>query len=99
MVNMMIQGNAMNKMQAYHMAQEQINGIDPRLMNLYGVLTSVGEFGYWIFPEDMMKQGMGAGAGAGGAAHVNRGEDGVPEIVAQCITFPMLVHELVKGLM
>jgi len=99
MVNMMIQGNAMNKMQAYHMAQEQINGIDPRLMNLYGVLTSVGEFGYWIFPEEMMKQGMGAGAGAGGAAHVNRGEDGVPEIVAQGITFPMLVHELVKGLM
>jgi hypothetical protein len=99
MVNMMIQGNAMNKMQAYHLAQEQIDGIDPRLMNLYGVLTSVGEFGYWIFPEDMMKQGMGAGSGAGGAAHVNRGEDGVPEIVAQGITFPMLVHELVKGLM
>jgi hypothetical protein len=99
MVNMMIQGNAMNKMQAFHMAQEQISAIDPRLMNLYGVLTSVGEFGYWIFPEQMMKQGMGAREGAGGAAHVNRGEDGVPEIVAQGITFPMLVHELVKGLM
>jgi hypothetical protein len=99
MVNMMIQGNAMNKMQAYHMAQEQINAIDPRLLNLYGVLTSVGEFGYWIFPEQMMKQGMGERQGAGGAAHVNRGDDGVPEIVAQGITFPMLVHELVKGLM
>jgi hypothetical protein len=99
MVNMMIQGNAMNKMQAYHLAQDQINAVDPRLMNLYGVLTSVGEFGYWIFPEQMMKQNMSARAGAGGAAHVNRGEDGVPEIVAQGITFPMLVHELVKGLM
>lgn len=99
MINMMIQGNAMNKMQAYHLAQEQISQIDPRLMNLYGVLTSVGEFGYWIFPEAMQKQGMGQGAGAGGAAHVGRGEDGVPEIVAQGITFPMLVHELVKALM
>jgi hypothetical protein len=99
MVNMMIQGNAMNKMQAYHLAQQQIDAIDPRLMNLYGVLTSVGEFAYWVFPEAMQKQGMGQGTGAGGAAHVNRGEDGVPEIVAQGVTFPMLVHELVKGLM
>lgn len=103
MLNMMIQGNAMNKMQAYHLAQEELNRIDPRLLNLYGVLTSVGEFGYWIFPEAMQRQGMGGGegggSGAGGAAHVSRGEGGVPEIVAQGITFPMLVHELVKGLM
>lgn len=100
-INMMIQGNAMNKMQAYHLAAEQLNAIDPRLLNLYGVLTSVGEFGYWIFPEEMQMGGMGGGggAGAGGAAHVNRSEDGVPEIVAQGITFPMLVHELVKALM
>lgn len=100
MVNLMIQGNAMNKMQAYAMANEQLNAIDPRLMNLYGVLTSVGEFAYWVFPEDMQKQGMDQRGGAGGAAHVRRGEDdGVPEIVAQGITFPMLVHELVKALM
>jgi uncharacterized protein YlxP (DUF503 family) len=99
MINMMIQGNAMNKMQAFHMAQEQLNQIDPRLMNLYGVLTSVGEFSYWIFPEMMQKQGMEERGGAGGAAHVGSGEDGVPEIVAQGITFPMLVHELVKALM
>jgi hypothetical protein len=101
LINMMIQGNAMNKMQAYHLAQEQLDAIDPRLLNLYGILTSVGEFGYWIFPEMMQQGGMGGGgeASAGGAAHVKRGEDGVPEIVAQGITFPMLVHELVKGLM
>lgn len=100
-INMMIQGNAMNKMQAYHLAADQLNAIDPRLLNLYGVLTSVGELGYWIFPEEMQMGGMGGGggAGAGGAAHVNRSEDGVPEIVAQGITFPMLVHELVKALM
>lgn len=100
-INMLIQGNAMNKLQAYHMATEQLNAIDPRLLNLYGVLTSVGELGYWIYPEQMQQGAMGGGGGgaAGGAARIRVGEDGVPEIHAQGITFPMLVHELVKGLM
>jgi hypothetical protein len=100
-INMLIQGNAMNKLQAYHMATEELNAIDPRLLNLYGILTSVGELGYWIYPEAMQQQGMGGGGGgqAGGAARVRTGPDGVPEIHAQGITFPMLVHELVKGLM
>lgn len=98
-LNMMIQGNAMAKLQAYHLMNDRLNAVDPRLANLYGVLTSVGEFCYWVFPEEMQKQGMGGGQGAGGSVRLRAGEDGVTEIIAQGITFPMLVHELVKGLM
>lgn len=98
-LNMMTQGNAMAKLQAYHLMNDRLNQVDPRLLNLYGVLTSVGEFCYWVFPEQMQKQGMGGGQGAGGSVRLRAGKDGVTEIVAQGITFPMLVHELVKGLM
>jgi len=100
-LNVLIQGNAMNKAYAFHLAQDVLNRIDPALMNLYGVVLSVGEFAQYVFPEEMQKGAMGGGGGgqAGGAARIYQDEDGVPVIHAQGNSFPMLLHELTKGLM
>lgn len=97
-VNTMIQGNAMHKNYAFHMADELLNGINPRLMNLYGTLMSLGELMYWAVPEQMQAAMMGGGGGHG-AANIEQDEEGVPTIRAQAIVFPLLVQELTKGLM
>lgn len=98
-VNMLIQGNAMEKSYAFHLVNDQLARISPQLVNLYGVLTSIGELGQYVFPDEMQKAAMGSGQGAGGAARIRIGEDGVPVIHAQAVTFPILLQELVKGLM
>jgi len=97
-VNMMIQGNAMNKNYAFHLVADNLNRIDPRLLNLYGTMVSVGEFAYWAIPENHWKAFMSQ-APAGGSMHLAKDHDGVPLIRAQAVVFPVLVQEIVKGLM
>jgi len=97
-VNMMIQGNAINKNYAFHLVGDQLNRIDPRLLTMYGTMVSVGEFAYWAIPEEHWKSFMSQGP-AGGSMHLTKDHDGVPLIRAQAVVFPVLVQEIVKGLM
>lgn len=97
-VNMMIQGNAVNKNYAFHLAADSLRQIDPRLLQLYGAAVSVGELAYWAIPEEHWKRFVGQGA-AGGSVRLQSSNDGVPVIKAQAVIFPVLVQELVKGLM
>lgn len=100
-INMLIQGNAMTKAYAFHLAQDLLDRIDPDLMRLYGTVLSVGEFGQYVMPEAGQREAMGGGGDgqAGGAARIEQDEDGVPVIHVQGNSFPMLLHELAKGLM
>jgi hypothetical protein len=98
-INMLIQGSSQGKIYAYHMAQEKLDQIDRRLVPLYGALSSSGHFFYWLMPDPGKAGGGGGGRGnAAGSARIKL-VDGTPTIVAQGVTFPMLVHELSKGLM
>lgn len=101
MVNMMIQGAAINKDHAYMQIEQELRRLNPQLVNTYALLMSGGELAYWVMPEEMQKQAMGGGGG-GGAAGVEKltfDENGVPVVTAQAIVFPVLIQELVKGLM
>lgn len=98
-VNMMTQGAALNKNHAYELIRDRLDEINPQLANVYAVAMSVGEWLYWIFPDEQLKAMMGAGEGAGGKARFEVDEDGVPHIYAEGIIFPVLVQEIVKGLM
>ena len=97
-VNMMIQGNAMNKNYAYHLVADRLREIDPHLLDLYGAAVSIGEFAYWAIPEQTWLEFM-RGAPPGGSLHLGKDDDGVPVIHAQAVIFPVLVQEIVKGLM
>lgn len=99
LINMMIQGSAINKNYAYHQVADQLTAIDPQLMNSFGLLMSFGEFMYWAMPEEAQQGAYQAGAGAAGRVSIKAGDDGVPEIHAQALVFPVLIQELVKGLM
>lgn len=96
-INTMIQGNSMHKNYAFHMASELLDGISPRLLNLYGTLMSLGELMYWAVPEAMQAAMMGGGGGHGSSRLED--DEGVPVIRAQAVVFPLLVQELTKGLM
>lgn len=99
LINMCIQGNAVNKFELYHLAKEKLDAIDPRLMKLYGVVTAAGQMGYWVMPD--MLGGPGGPGGenkpAGSVRIEVQGETTV--IKAEGSNFPLLIHELVKGLM
>lgn len=87
----------------YHMVADRIREItgSENLVNQYGVLMSVNDTLYWQLSDETMKMMMGGGGGeamVGGKEEVDRNTD-PPTIVARGINFPVLVHELIKGIM
>lgn len=100
-INMLIHGAAETKHSAYLLASDKINAIDPQLLNLYGILNSVGQFSYWIMPEEIQRQMAGGGGGGepSGAAKISQNDDGVPVIHAQANNFALLIYELSKAIM
>jgi hypothetical protein len=95
-INILIQGAAVNKTHAYHLASERLNEIDPDLIKLYGKMTALGDLSYWMKPEDV----FGGKHGGQESIEVEQDDDGedVYTINATAINFPLLIHELTKGL-
>jgi hypothetical protein len=96
-INSMMQGSAKKALYLYHMVSDELNTIDPTLMNLYGVVISANDLMYWIMP-DMMGAGGGEGAPVFGKEKIDLSTT-PPTVVAKGMTFPVLVHELHKGVM
>ena len=93
-INSLIQGAAFKGGHMYVLAGEEINGIDPRLLQLYGVNQSLMEHLYWVFPD--MESMAGGGGGQLGQSEIDDETD-PPTVKARAGTFPLLIHELVKG--
>ena len=93
-INSLIQGAAFKGGHMYNLVKNEINDINPQLMNLYGVTQSLMEHAYWIFPN--MEGMAGGGGGQMGQSEVDEETD-PPTVKAKAVTFPLLVHELVKG--
>ena len=93
-INSLIQGAAFKGGHMYVLVSNELNDMDPRLLNLYGVSQSLMEHAYWIFPD--MEQMAGGGGGQMGQSEVDEETD-PPTVKAKAVTFPLLVHELVKG--
>ena len=96
-INAMMQGSAKKALYLYHMVSDELNEIDQTLMNLYGVVISANDLMYWILP-DMMGGGGGEGAPVFGKEKIDLSTT-PPTVVAKGMTFPVLVHELHKGVM
>lgn len=93
-INSLIQGAAFKGGHMYVLVSRELNNMDPRLLNLYGVSQSLMEHAYWIFPD--MEGMAGGGGGQMGQSEVDEETD-PPTVSAKAVTFPLLVHELVKG--
>jgi hypothetical protein len=93
-INSLIQGAAFKGGHMYVLVSKELNNMDPRLLNLYGVSQALMEHAYWIFPD--MEGMAGGGGGQMGQSEVDEETD-PPTVSARAVTFPLLVHELVKG--
>ena len=93
-INSLIQGAAFKGGHMYNLVRDEINEINPQLMNLYAVTQALMEHAYWIFPD--MEGMAGSGGGQMGQSEFDPETD-PPTVKARAVTFPLLVHELVKG--
>jgi hypothetical protein len=93
-INSLIQGAAFKGGHMYVLAADEINNIDPRLLQMYGVNQTLMEHLYWVFPD--MENMAGSGGGQLGQSEIDDETD-PPTVKARAGTFPLLIHELVKG--
>jgi hypothetical protein len=94
MINSLIQGAAFKGGHMYVLVNDELNRLDPNLVNLYGVTQSLMEHLYWLYPD--MERMVGSGSGQLGQSEVDEETD-PPTVKARAMTFPLLIHELVKG--
>jgi hypothetical protein len=95
-INSLIQGASKKGHYMFSLVEEELNRIDPRLLNLYGVLMSINDLLYWIMPEQMMNMMGETGQGVEGTEEVDDKTD-PPTIKVKGLFFPILIHELLKG--
>jgi hypothetical protein len=103
MINSLIQGASKRGHYMYNYVADrirQITGSDT-LISQYGILMSINDSLYWQLSDDTMKAAMGGG----GEGDLVGGKDNIdvetdpPTIIARGVNFPILVHELIKGIM
>jgi hypothetical protein len=96
-INALIQGSSKKGHYMFELVKDELDRLDPRLLNLYGVLMSVNDLLYWVLPDQVMDNMMGQG-GIAGKEEVDIETD-PPTVKARGVFFPVLVHELIKGTM
>jgi hypothetical protein len=93
-LNAMIQGASKKCNHMFHMVDEELTDIDPRLPNKYSKVMSAADYTYYLVPD--LKTAV-----SGGVVRVQFPNKNNPKAVihAQAMVFPVLIHELVKGVM
>lgn len=98
LINAMMHGAARKGQYLYHMS-DRISEIDPNLANEYSNIMMGNDLTYWGMSDgdiSVMSRMNNQHAGNVRIQYVGRE---VPKIIAQAITFPMLLHELSKGVL
>jgi hypothetical protein len=93
-INSLIQGAAKKGHYMFELVRDELERLNPELTRLYGVTQSLMDHLYWVMPD---MEGMAAsGQGQMGQSEVETETD-PPTVKARAATFPILIHELVKG--
>lgn len=106
-LNAMTQGAAKKSSHMFHMVDRELSAMDPRLTTKYGKLMAAADYCYFVVPDmhDVIEQnedGLHVGKTVtGGIVRVILPTEETPkcQIHAQGMVFPVLIHELVKGVM
>jgi len=94
-INSLIQGASKKGHYMFELVRDELGNLDPNLVNLYGVNQSLMDHLYWVMPD---MEGMAAsGGGQMGQTSVDPETD-PPTVKARAATFPLLIHELIKGI-
>ena len=95
-INSLIQGASKKGHYMFSLVEEELNRLNPELLNLYGVLMSINDLVYWIMPDEAAQMMAGSGQGVAGSEEIDDSTDPVT-IKAKGMFFPVLIHELLKG--
>lgn len=93
-INSLIQGASKKGHYMFELVRDELDRLDPQLANMYGVTQSLMDHLYWVMPD--MEGMAGSGEGQIGQTEVDPETD-PPTVKARAMTFPLLVHELIKG--
>jgi len=102
MINTIIQGAAISNNYSFaYYVRDELQAIDPTLINDYGKLMAYSELGYFLQSPEMVKMAASAGGSEaqGGEERLHTEPDGSTTIIARGISFPILVQEIIKGCM
>lgn len=93
-INALIQGACKKCNHMFHLLDDELMSVDYRLPKLYSKLMSAADYSYLIFDDSEPKV-------AGGIVEVTlpKKDGDKPKIKAEAMTLPVLIHELVKGVM
>lgn len=95
-LNALVQGSAEKGHYMFNLVTNELNRMDPSIINKYGILMSVNDLVYWIFPDEVASSMHGGGEA--GKEEIDTETD-PPTVRARGVFFPVLVHELIKGVM
>jgi len=106
-LNAMTQGAAKKSSHMFHMVERELSAMDPRLSTKYGKLIAAADYCYFVEPDmhdasEITENGVKIGKTVnGGIVKVTLPTEEKPKccIHAQGMVFPVLIHELVKGVM
>lgn len=76
-INALIQGASKKGHYMFHLVEDELNRIDPRLINLYGLIMSIGDYQYWMVDDDTIRQ-MIEGAKFGKVTTGKKGDQNDP---------------------
>ena len=93
-LNAMTQGAAKKCNHMFHMVDDELTNMDPRLPNKYNKMMSSADYMYYIIPK--MDNEVNAGVVRVEFPTI---ENPKAKIHAQAMVFPVLIHEIVKGVM
>ena len=94
----LIQGSSKKGHYMFELVRAELNRINPELLNLYGVLMSINDLVYWLMPDEAVQMMAGNPSAMAGKEEVDDTTD-PPTIRARGLFFPVLIHELIKGVM
>ena len=97
-INSLIQGAAKKSSYMFELLNRELNAINPRLLNLYGVFMSFADSLYWLMPDSMVQGMAGSGESTYGKSELDAQTD-PPTVKARGVNLPILIHELAKGVM
>jgi len=93
-VNALIQGSAKKVNHMFHVVDEELQNMEPLLPNSYAKLMTGADYAYMLEANEGKRM-------MGGRVQVEfpTVEGNRPKITAMAITFPVLIHEIMKGVM
>lgn len=93
-INSLIQGSAKKLHHIFNLYDDEINKIDYRLLSSYQKLMALSDLSFFTFDESVSSY-------PGGIVKVEVPKDDTSKIKihAKALTFPVLIHELIKGVM